>query len=256
VFYPTTQIVSGTVVLTFLVADTVIVADEQSELNTSITTALIDATRDADEDVRRTAFSELESHPKSNAIIEVFRRGLEDENHSVRRMALSKLVELEGATDENLRRLVSSLGDPALQLTAQQHLLKIGEPAVPLLIEAIQRDGTKSSAAYVLGRVRFRKHRREVIASLTKLLKDEKSDIRIAAIKALGRIAKTEFGEVDERYVRYYRGQIAKYDKNGDGVLTEDEWSKMTNDPSSADRNSDGRITPEELTRWGALRGG
>ena len=57
--------------------------------------------------------------------------------------------------------------------------------------------------------------------------------------------------------VKEFVAQIAlvkKYDTNGDGVLTKDEWAHMSNDPSSADLNTDGRITLEELARWTARR--
>jgi Ca2+-binding EF-hand superfamily protein len=52
---------------------------------------------------------------------------------------------------------------------------------------------------------------------------------------------------ISDRYVKYAVDMIKKYDTNGDGVLTEDEWSKMNRDYSFADTDGDGRITPHEL---------
>ena len=47
-----------------------------------------------------------------------------------------------------------------------------------------------------------------------------------------------------------YAKTIAKYDANKDGALSEDEWSNMPRDPSPADHDKDGLITPEELTKY------
>jgi Ca2+-binding EF-hand superfamily protein len=47
--------------------------------------------------------------------------------------------------------------------------------------------------------------------------------------------------------VKYAVGLIKRYDQNNDGVLTKDEWMKMSNDYSAADKDGDGRITPTEL---------
>jgi Ca2+-binding EF-hand superfamily protein len=54
-------------------------------------------------------------------------------------------------------------------------------------------------------------------------------------------------GSADPRYVKYAVGLIKRYDQNSDGVLTKEEWTKMSNDYSAADRDGDGRITPTEL---------
>jgi Ca2+-binding EF-hand superfamily protein len=54
-------------------------------------------------------------------------------------------------------------------------------------------------------------------------------------------------GSVPSKYVRYAVGFIRRYDTNKDGVLTQDEWTKMNDDYSSADTDGDGRITPLEL---------
>ena len=45
--------------------------------------------------------------------------------------------------------------------------------------------------------------------------------------------------------------QIARYDTNGDGKLTEEEWSKMLLRPTGADTNGDGEITVEEFLKFG-----
>lgn len=54
--------------------------------------------------------------------------------------------------------------------------------------------------------------------------------------------------ELAERYRRYARELIKKYDKNGNGQLERDEWKAMSGNPENADRNHDGVITVDELT--------
>jgi hypothetical protein len=53
--------------------------------------------------------------------------------------------------------------------------------------------------------------------------------------------------DVSARYVKYAVGYIRRYDENKDGVLTKEEWSKMSKDYSAADTDKDGKITPREL---------
>ncbi len=54
-------------------------------------------------------------------------------------------------------------------------------------------------------------------------------------------------GDVPPKYIKYAVSFIKRYDTNKDGVLTQDEWTKMNTDYSSADADKDGRITPTEL---------
>lgn len=53
--------------------------------------------------------------------------------------------------------------------------------------------------------------------------------------------------------VEWAKRQIGKYDKNGDGQLTSDEWGKMIIKPVGADYDKDGVITLEEYAKF---RGG
>jgi hypothetical protein len=52
---------------------------------------------------------------------------------------------------------------------------------------------------------------------------------------------------VSARYVKYAVGYIKRYDDDKNGVLTEQEWKKMSRDYSAADKDKDGKITPVEL---------
>ncbi len=50
-----------------------------------------------------------------------------------------------------------------------------------------------------------------------------------------------------KKWLKVAVSMIGKYDTNKDGVLTEDEWTKMKLDYSHADVDKDGKITPAEL---------
>lgn len=50
--------------------------------------------------------------------------------------------------------------------------------------------------------------------------------------------------------MEYAQRIISRNDKNGDGNLTADEWKDMLVDPSPADADKDGRITPVEYAQW------
>ncbi|MEL7267322.1 MAG: EF-hand domain-containing protein, partial [Planctomycetota bacterium] len=51
---------------------------------------------------------------------------------------------------------------------------------------------------------------------------------------------------VDDRYLKYAKRLVPKYDKNKDGSLQPTEWKRMMSDPSAADVNADGKITINE----------
>lgn len=50
-----------------------------------------------------------------------------------------------------------------------------------------------------------------------------------------------------ERDETYARGLLKKYDTNGDRVLQEEEWKKISGSPEKADSNGDKKITFTEL---------
>ena len=68
-----------------------------------------------------------------------------------------------------------------------------------------------------------------------------------AATAAVAAAMPAAAGAVNEKYVKYAVGVIAKYDTNKDGVLVADEWKAMSKDYSSSDADGDGRLTPVEL---------
>jgi len=237
----------------FLLSSTLVVADETSELQESITATLVSATNDPDGDVRFAAFSALKDWPRSDAIVRAFRRGLEDDHTDVRLLALTKLVDYEGPTAEVLERLVSAIAQEDLASTAKKLLIRIGEPAAPRLIESLKSGKTKEKlvVADILGRLSLGKHRKEAVTEFTAILKDEDRDVRLAAISTLVRMAASQFGAIGQGYVDLAAQIFSRYDNNKDGVLTEGEWSKMRGgDVRAADSDNDGRITRQELAKY------
>lgn len=226
-------------------------ADEDSDLDAA-TKALIEVTGDSDVEVRRLAFTILAKAKRTDAIVEAFRRGLEDDDVNVRQVALSGLIEFEGATDEVLTLLVSRLNDPVEVNAARQHLVNAGEAAVPYLIDAMKQDEMTVKAIELLGRTKLGAERATAVSALTAALKDKRRTVRLEATRALGGIMEAErrWQQVDARYMKYFGALVEKFDKNADGSLTEDEWATMSKNPLAADVNRDGRITVEEYARW------
>jgi len=52
--------------------------------------------------------------------------------------------------------------------------------------------------------------------------------------------------EIPASTLKYAISYVSMYDTNGDGALGSDEWEKMRKSPQAADRNGDGRVTPQE----------
>lgn len=226
-------------------------ADEDPGLG-AVTKALIEATGDPDSEVRYLAFRILAKETRTDGIVEAFRRGLEDEDVNVRQVALSGLIEFEGATDEILKLLVSRLNDPAEGPAVRQLLVNADEAAVPYLIEAMKQDEMTVKAIELLGRTKLGAERATAVSALTAALKDKRRTVRLEATRALGGIMEAErrWQQVDARYMKYFGALVEKFDKNADGSLTEDEWATMSKNPLAADVNRDGRITVEEYARW------
>ena len=80
-------------------------ADEPLDTE-SIISALVEVTNDANEGVRYAAFNALKRQPRSEELVELFWRGLDDGFLQIRGVSLEKIVELEGPTDKVLERLI------------------------------------------------------------------------------------------------------------------------------------------------------
>ncbi|MEW4561715.1 hypothetical protein AB1K70_04270 [Bremerella sp. JC770] len=53
----------------------------------------------------------------------------------------------------------------------------------------------------------------------------------------------------DDRFRQYAESLLRQNDRNKNGVLEKDEWSRLRGNPSDYDKNGDGKITVEELTQ-------
>ena len=60
----------------------------------------------------------------------------------------------------------------------------------------------------------------------------------------------SESDSASSKTIAWVQAMIKKHDKNGDGSLTKDEWSTLSHDPSPADYDKNGAITPEEYLKW------
>lgn len=250
------------------------IADE--DLDTApIVSALMEVAADADAEVRYAAYEALKSQPRSEQLLELFWRGLEDENLRIRRLSLDKIVEMEGPTVRVLTRLISlqekrtkGIQGDLMAQAVQSHLIHIGAPAIPYLLEAVTGDEANHDAVSALGKIPLGEFQTTVTTQLTALLKSENKEVRLAAVRSLQSImiaepkrtadtvasAEAKAQGLDPRYVAYYTKLLQKYDGNSDGSLTKDEWSKMSKDPAPADTDQDGRITAIELTKWSMIR--
>lgn len=227
-------------------------AEEDADLP-EIVSILLEATDDEDERVRLAAFSALTTQPKTEELQAAFRRGLKDPSHTIRRVALQQLYQWDAVTEEMSPMLIEFLAVPTTATLARKYLLEFGDKAVPDLLEAVKNVETKRHIAQMLGEIKLGKHRPAVAAALAGLAKDHDPNMRQTAIKSLGRLADPNRG-IPPRYLQYYGAVIKKHDANGDGVLTADEWKTMPEDPSPADRDKDGRITPAELALWSSRK--
>lgn len=213
------------------------------ELDT-IEAMLLEASADEDVDVRIAAFSAMD--PTTEKLVDVFRRALSDPSEVVRHVALRKLIERNEVTDDILRQ---ALRVPSTAFVVSKYLRKIGAPAVSLLLDAAKQNETKRLAAGLFGEIKLGEHREAVAQTLVILAKDQDAKVRAAAVESLGKLADPNYG-IDINVLHYYEGFVRKYDTNGDGVLSQDEWKMLKEDPSAADVDDDDRITPAELARW------
>jgi Ca2+-binding EF-hand superfamily protein len=55
---------------------------------------------------------------------------------------------------------------------------------------------------------------------------------------------------IDARTLTFSVNWVKTNDRNGDGVLSKDEWESMSKNPSAADLDKDGKITPDEHARY------
>lgn len=242
-FHSTFSVICCALIVSFVIARPCFGQVTTAELDT-IEATLLEASADEEVDVRIAALSAMD--PTSEQLVGVFRGALSDPSEKVRHLALRKLIESNEVTDDILRQ---ALRVPITAYEVSKYLLKIGAPAIPLLLDATKEDERKLQAARLFGEMKLGEHREAVVQALIVLARDQDAKVRAAAVKALGILADPNYG-IDINLLHYYEGFVRKYDTNGDGVLSQDEWKMLKEDPSAADVDDDDRITPAELARW------
>ncbi len=238
--------------------------------NEPIISAIVNATSDDDQEVRYAAYTALNESPRRVQFVDVFWRGLEDESGRIRIFSLKQVVAIERPQAKVLMRLKSllekrdSTDERQMASAARLHLIAIGEPAIPYLIDSIKFDQANVLAIEAIGRIPAGEYITEVTELLTPLISHDVKAVRLGAVQALHKImvndtaakakakmmAEAKDSDIDPRYLAYYQKLLQKYDRNSDGSLTKDEWSEMSKDPTSADANEDGKVTTGELAKW------
>ena len=220
----------------------------------SISAALIEATHDDDAEIRRAAYQVLKRASHTEAIKQAFHDGLDDQDPKVQRIALDGYVQQEGPTNDVIRLLVTRLsGDRSIAPAAQQHLVKIGEAAVPQVIDLVksvtkqpgEHVSAKKRAIQTLGTIATGVHRDRVVEVLIAATKAPEQPVRLEAINALGNIQWNESPKSDRLY-RYASALVKRFDKNADGVLTDNELDSKRG-RFFIDTNNDGKITSDEV---------
>ncbi len=160
-------------------------AQDESE----IVTALLKSCQDEEASVRFNALAVLASiAPQSNDVIDACLRGLQDENDTVRSAALRSLVRTNADTEVKVRALVGAINETGFKAAfVQGELARIGEPAVPQLVEAMKVKETRLSALSTL--YHFGNKARAAIPAVLEALEDEDPKVRRQAVYCLGQIA-------------------------------------------------------------------
>ncbi len=183
------------------------------KIGASAVPALVQALQDEDRWVRRAAAEALGKIGDPQAVPALIQT-LQDKNIWVRRAAAEALGEIgdpqampaliQTLQDEvkDVRRAVGKIGDPQavpdliqyfedqgkkdVRRAAAEALGKIGAPAVPALIQALQDEDedVRRAAAWALGQIGDR----QAVPALIQALQDENEDVRRAAALSLGKI--------------------------------------------------------------------
>lgn len=179
-------------------------------------------TSDSDELVRLVAAWAVTKHQPDDtagrtAAVELFLTALQGENPRLRAVAARSLVDLRTGDLRVAEALVDAMGDEAVAGVVHQALAEMKADAVPRLIKALERPKLRGYAVATLGRLgpaaadsiknllpltndsdrRIRivtlqslamiaPQNSEVQAALTAALTDKSSDVRLAAVEALG----------------------------------------------------------------------
>ncbi len=157
---------------------------EMGENAASAVPALIELLKTEDSNTRQQIVGVL-GKIGTSAIIPLI-AALEDENIYVQAKAIKSLGQIKDP--RAIEPLIGKLrkGKGIIAKTTIEALVKIGEPAVPPLINALKSESNslKTGVAKILGQIGDPR----AVEGLIGILEDEKNQVRIAAINALGEI--------------------------------------------------------------------
>ncbi len=163
-------------------------------------------------------------------------------------MIVSRLTFLQKPLAEELETRLAEDEPPVVLCAAAGQTGEHGLALVPRLLEV----AAESDDRYV---------KAAVFQAVERIFESDRPDRRaaqnVAAAKAAGRMRSADEqnalaaqAKISPQSFEYATRILKRNDSNGDGVLTQDEWSTMLVDPSPADTNQDGRITVEEYAAW------
>lgn len=163
-------------------------------------------------------------------------------------MIVSRLTFLQKPLAEELETRLAEDEPPVVLCAAAGQTGEHGLALVPRLLEV----AAESDDRYV---------KAAVFQAVERIFESDRPDRRaaqnVAAAKAAGRMLSADEqnalaaqAKISPQSFEYATRILKRNDSNGDGVLTQDEWSTMLIDPSPADANRDGQITVEEYAAW------
>lgn len=106
------------------------------------------------------------------------------------------------------------------------------------------RDGRLSKAEFCERMVKHWNWGRKMQASASGASSNKTGGFGSGGSSSSGKSA----GSESEKVRSYAKSLLTRYDKNKDGVLQKDEWSKMSGKPKDSDANNDDILTLDELT--------
>ncbi len=238
--------------------------------NSAALTALVRLTRDQDANVRMIAFSAIgRIGEETPDVVAAIQSGLKDDDSRVRVesfFALTSSVS-DGKVKVEALLLIIQDENEELAIQASEQMGRLGKPAVPHLVEALQNEKIRNLILRTLGSMGT--NARESIPALTELLKSDDATLRARVATCLGEIC-------DPRPPRRSTQGLAssarsrspdaatmarmldaiwpRYDTDGDGVLSPDEQAGIRTLEASADTNGDKNVSRAEFSRWYTTR--
>jgi len=137
---------------------------------------------------------------------------LHDSDPAVRMAAIRALGNIRPLATEVFSDLIKALGDSELRTSAVEALARIGVPAIPHLIQALDNENreVRAGAAEALGKIGPKA--KEAVQKLIEIMLNDKEDcsVLVAAARALGEI-KAESPEVVSALIEFRRNVEAKW---------------------------------------------